>query len=109
MGADGIYSRSRASVVGGEVPLVSAGKDCYRCLIPTAGLLADPETAVFADSPGMAMQVTAVDRRIVLYPCSEGRMTNLVAFVPASEVGGIKKGGWASHRIALASRGLFGP
>lgn len=92
VGADGIYSRTRSSVIGHEVPLTSTGKNCYRCLIPTADLLADPETAAFVSEPGIAAQIAAADRRIVLYPCSGGRATNLVAFVPAKDVGSLRTG-----------------
>lgn len=38
------------------------------------------------------MQVAGDDRRICMYPCSSGRMMNVVAFVPRNEVGDIKKG-----------------
>lgn len=100
VGADGLYSRARASVIttgtdnDKEVPLVGTGQNCYRCLIDAEALRADPATAVFADAdaPGMAVQIAAPDRRIVLYPCSGGAVVNLVAFVPSVEVQGVKRG-----------------
>lgn len=55
-------------------------------------LQADPETSIFADKSGVFVQVSGEDRRICLYPCSSGRMMNVVAFVPRNEVGEIKKG-----------------
>lgn len=92
VGADGTFSKIRASVLGHEVPVVSTGKCCYRLLIPTADLLADPNTAAFADTPELAIQIAGEDRWIFLYQCSGGRSANLAAFVPKDEVGEIKKG-----------------
>lgn len=47
---------------------------------------------MFVDKPGVFVQVSGPDRRICMYPCSSGKMMNLVAFVPRDEVGEIKKG-----------------
>lgn len=90
VGADGLFSKTRSVVIGHVVPLFSSGMCCYRALIPTADLLAEPDTTIFAD--GLTLNFTAGDRRLVLYPCAEGKVTNLVAFVPRDEVGEIKKG-----------------
>lgn len=92
VGADGIHSQTRAHVFGHAVPLISKGTCCYRLLIPVADLLADAKTAVFADKPGVFVQVSGEDRRICMYPCSSGTMMNVAAFVPNEEVGEIKKG-----------------
>lgn len=92
VGADGIHSKTRAFVTGRQTPLLSTGKCCYRALVPTADLLADPQTKGFVDTPGAFLQIAAADRRICMYPCSEGKLTNIVAFVPRGEVGEIKKG-----------------
>lgn len=97
VGADGSFSKIRASVFGHEVPLVSTGRCCYRLLIPTADLLADPKTTAFANEPELAIQIAAEDRMIFLYQCSEGKMANLAAFVPKSEVGEIKRGNHFLH------------
>lgn len=91
VGADGVHSQTRASVLGREVPLVSSGMCCYRFLIPVADLLADAETATFADKSGVFVQVTGSDRRICMYPCSAGKMMNVAGFIPRDEVGEIKK------------------
>ncbi|KAF3767106.1 FAD/NAD(P)-binding domain-containing protein, partial [Cryphonectria parasitica EP155] len=93
VGADGVYSAARAGVLGREVPLYGTGRCCYRFLIPTADLLADPETKFLADTPGSFVEIMGVDdRRIILYPCSSGTVMNIAAFVPRSEVGEIKRG-----------------
>lgn len=90
--ADGIHSKTRASVAGGEVPMIVSGHACYRWLTPVSVLENDPVTRTFVDNPGHFVQITGSDRRIVLYPCSEGRLVNCVAFAPRGEVGEIKKG-----------------
>lgn len=92
VGADGIHSQTRTSILGRTIPLVNYGSCSYRCLISIAKLLADPETSIFVDHPGVFVQVSGQDRRICMYPCSSGRMMNVVAFVPRDEVGEIKKG-----------------
>lgn len=92
VGADGVHSQTRASVLGREMPLFSSGICCYRLLIPVADLLADAETATFADKSGIFVQVTGQDRRICMYPCSSGKMMNVAVFVPREEAGEIKKG-----------------
>lgn len=92
VGADGVHSQTRTSVLGRETALVNHGICCYRFLISTADLLADPDTSIFADSPGVFVQVSGQDRRICMYPCSSGKVMNLAAFVPRNEVGEIKKG-----------------
>ncbi|CAN8102484.1 unnamed protein product [Discula destructiva] len=92
VGADGIHSRTRASVLGREVPLISTGTSCYRLLLPTADLLADAETAVFADQPGVFVQIASDDRRICMYPCSSGKVMNVAAFVPSKDIGETNKG-----------------
>ncbi|KAJ4387129.1 hypothetical protein N0V93_007718 [Gnomoniopsis smithogilvyi] len=92
VGADGVHSQTRPSILGHETLLVNHGICCYRLLISVADLLADPETSIFADNPGVFVQVTGDDGRICLYPCSSGRVMNLAAFVPKDEVGEIEKG-----------------
>ncbi|POS81106.1 salicylate hydroxylase [Diaporthe helianthi] len=89
--ADGIHSKTRASVVGTKVPMMVSGHACYRWLTPVSVLQDAPVTRTLVENPGHFVQITGSDRRIVLYPCSEGRLVNCVAFVPRDEVGEIKK------------------
>lgn len=90
--ADGIHSKTRASVVGREVPMIVSGHACYRWLTPASVLENDPVTRTFLEKPGHFVQISGSDRRIVLYPCSGGQLVNCVAFAPRNEVGEIKKG-----------------
>ncbi|KKY15342.1 putative monooxygenase fad-binding protein [Diplodia seriata] len=73
--ADGIHSRARAAVAGRTVPLFTSGKCGYRWLAPTAALLDDDATRIFAEEAG-----------------AEGRVMNAIAFVPTGEVGEVERG-----------------
>lgn len=110
VGADGIHSHTRENVLDGPIPLASTGTCCYRLLIPVDDLLADEETALFADKPGIFVQVTGKDRIICMYPCSSGKIMNVAAFVPRDEVGNINKSDATSPKpctMPLADDGLF--
>lgn len=90
--ADGVHSKTRASVAGHQVPMITAGHACYRWLTPASRLADDPVAKTFLDIPGHFVQITGPDRRIVLYPCQGGQLVNCLAFAPREEVGEIKKG-----------------
>ncbi|OMP85202.1 6-hydroxynicotinate 3-monooxygenase [Diplodia seriata] len=95
--ADGIHSRARSAITGRTVPLFTSGKCGYRWLAPTAALLDDDATRIFAEEAGACVQVGGEGsngefRRIVFYPCSEGRVMNAIAFVPTGEVGEVERG-----------------
>ncbi|KAL1641007.1 hypothetical protein SLS58_006449 [Diplodia intermedia] len=95
--ADGIHSRARSAITGRHVPLFTSGKCGFRWLAPTAALLADDATKIFAEEEGACVQVGGEGRngefrRIVFYPCSEGRVMNAIAFVPTAEVGRVERG-----------------
>ncbi|KAJ0114666.1 salicylate hydroxylase [Diaporthe amygdali] len=90
--ADGVHSKTRASVAGHEVPMINTGHTCYRWLMPASLLADNPVTKTFLDLPGHFVQITGSDRRIVFYPCAGGEVINCVAFAPREEVGEIKKG-----------------
>jgi 2-polyprenyl-6-methoxyphenol hydroxylase-like FAD-dependent oxidoreductase len=90
--ADGIHSKTRRSVLGRDVPLLSSGNACYRWLVPTSLLAGDPATSMFVDMPGHFVQLAAGDRRIVFYPVAGGAVINCLALFPRREVGEIEKG-----------------
>ncbi|KAI3395934.1 hypothetical protein diail_645 [Diaporthe ilicicola] len=90
--ADGVHSKTRASVTGRKIPMITTGHACYRWLMPASLLADDPMTGTFVDQPGHFVQITGSDRRIVFYPCGGGEVINGVAFAPREEVGEIKKG-----------------
>ncbi|ROW14080.1 hypothetical protein VPNG_04104 [Cytospora leucostoma] len=93
VGADGVHSKTRRSVVGRDVPLVSSGQACYRWLMPKSLLTENPATNVIVDQPGLFVQVAGPDKHLVFYPLGSAAVTNSVMFVPREVVGEIKRGG----------------
>lgn len=39
----------------------------------------------YVDDPGLFVEWSANDRRLVAYPCSENKVFNLCAFMPSAE------------------------
>jgi len=58
IGADGVHSKSRAKIPGGDVRVFSSGKSAFRFLIPKAAAIDDPATKRFADRNGGLIIVT---------------------------------------------------
>jgi salicylate hydroxylase len=76
VGADGIHSKAVKSVTGFDNPAIPKGLSCFRFLIPSEELLADPETAPLMENhEGKARYYIIAagknTRRIVWYPCRE--------------------------------------
>lgn len=92
VGADGVHSKTRRSVVGRDVPLISSGQACYRWLVPNSLLTEDPATKVIVDQPRLFVQVAGPDKHLVFYPLGSAAVTNSVLFVPRDAVGEIKRG-----------------
>lgn len=80
IGADGIRTASGRSVFG-NLPTETQGLSAYRCMIPSARMKDDPETAILVDSAKVIM-VIGPDRRIVAYPCSSWEYMNFVCIFP---------------------------
>lgn len=108
VGADGVHSKTRLSVLGRDVSQFSSGQACYRWLIPTALLADDPATKTFVDMPGHFVQVAGPDKRIVMYPCAGGALTNCLAILPRGEVGRIKRSAsWPPCRRLFSVRFVY--
>ncbi|PNS19529.1 Kynurenine 3-monooxygenase [Sphaceloma murrayae] len=82
IGADGIRSAT-GNCVFGALGSSSQGLSAYRCMIPTARIRADPETAMLVDGAKVLMFI-GPDRRIVAYPCSSWEWINFVGIFPDS-------------------------
>lgn len=97
IGADGIKSEVRNTVLGGSEKLVAkpSGHSAYRALIPGDKVKADPELAYLFDQSGVTIYL-AGDRRVVAYTCRfEGRdLINVVAAIPDSENPAVAKESW---------------
>jgi salicylate hydroxylase len=80
IGADGIHTITGSSVFGQLKP-VSSGLSAYRCMIPSARMRQNPDTAMLVDSAKVLMLI-GPDRRIVAYPCSSWEFMNFVCIFP---------------------------
>ncbi|KAF7529416.1 hypothetical protein G7054_g9855 [Neopestalotiopsis clavispora] len=85
VGADGIYSKTRRAIDGGQSKLFGSGKAAFRFLIPREVALADPITAPLVEKKGVLSMWYGSDRRIVMYPCNDNEMLNFVLIHPDTE------------------------
>lgn len=77
--ADGVHSKAVETVVGYHNPALPTQKYnfCYRFLIPTAEIAADPETAIWTkDDDGKLKLIITEGRRLVWYPCRKYVLSN---------------------------------
>ncbi|KAF7335579.1 FAD/NAD(P)-binding domain-containing protein [Mycena venus] len=83
LGADGIASMMRTSILGGEVKSTSCGWSCYRSLIDRSKIEKVPELAWLHDGVSIACSVschgTGPFRWIFVYPCRDGTLFNVTA------------------------------
>lgn len=94
IGADGVHSRTRASIPGGDKKPFDSGKSAFRFLIPTETLKADPRIAGYITPSTLTMWI-GEDRRLVMYPCMDNTQMNFVCIHPSkeSEVEGTNEAG----------------
>jgi 2-polyprenyl-6-methoxyphenol hydroxylase-like FAD-dependent oxidoreductase len=85
IGADGVHSKSRSKVPGGDVKVFSSGKSAFRFLISRQSALDDPATRRFAERTGELIIWYGSDRRLVMYPTSHNQLLNFVCIHPESE------------------------
>ncbi|KAK3117133.1 hypothetical protein LTR53_001790 [Teratosphaeriaceae sp. CCFEE 6253] len=85
IGADGVHSKARASIPGGDKQPFDSGKSAFRFMIPTELLKADPVTAELVAKLGFLSMWIGEDRRLVMYPCVNNTMMNFVAIHPSRE------------------------
>lgn len=99
--ADGVHSNARKCVVGDVYHEKPTGLSCFRFLLPVATLKDDSATANLLPPSSSITEISSNDRRIVMYPCSYGRVMNIVAFVSREEAG------WTGHgRSCLENRNV---
>ncbi|OBT55583.1 hypothetical protein VE04_03595 [Pseudogymnoascus sp. 24MN13] len=80
--ADGVHSKAVETVIGHHNPALPTEKYnfCYRFLIPTAEIAADPETASWTEGDDGRIKVIVTEgRRLVWYPCRNNEQHNFVA------------------------------
>ncbi|KAK4556297.1 hypothetical protein LTR86_006441 [Recurvomyces mirabilis] len=85
VGADGVHSRTRASIPGGDLKPFDSGKSAYRFMIPRDELTSDPDTAAFVAKDSFLTMWIGTDRRLIMYPCVNSTLMNFVAIHPSKE------------------------
>lgn len=100
--ADGVHSQSRRTISGVERTPFSAGKCCYRWLVPTEIVKSDPGTRPLVERPGLFVDIEGDDKRIVIYPCGNNTITNCLAFVSMEDMWDPEKPGAMSRLHSLS-------
>ncbi|KAB2578789.1 FAD binding domain containing protein [Lasiodiplodia theobromae] len=85
IGADGVHSKARPKVPGGDVTASPSSKSAFRFLVPREAALADPRSAKYAARDGEMHIIYGSDRRVVIYPCVNNTMLNFVCIHPKEE------------------------
>jgi salicylate hydroxylase len=87
IGADGVRSVVRTTVVGKPWPAVPTGLSAYRLLIPTSDMmdLHIPEDSLDPRKP-LTTFLFARDRRVIMGPGRGGKVFGIVALVPDSKM-----------------------
>ncbi|KAF7679750.1 salicylate 1-monooxygenase [Alternaria burnsii] len=95
IGADGVHSRTVKSIIG-EVQKRSTGQNCFRFLVPTDKLQANPITKSLMDRIGLQSlnAFNSEDRRLILYPCRAGTLINAAVFYPDNADGQTIESSW---------------
>ncbi|KAK0657328.1 hypothetical protein B0T16DRAFT_425591 [Cercophora newfieldiana] len=92
IGADGIYSTTRKYIK--DTKLFSTGKAAFRFLIPRRVAEADPVTAPLVEHKNALSMWFGDDRRIVMYPCNDNQLLNIVCIHPESESHATERDEW---------------
>ncbi|KAK2624295.1 hypothetical protein QTJ16_006245 [Diplocarpon rosae] len=85
IGADGVHSRVRKSLIKNLSPPEPSGTSAFRFLIPVDDIRSDPMTAHFVERSGEMLLLYGEDRRIVVYPCKQNTQLNFIAMHPEEE------------------------
>ncbi|KAF5607442.1 3-hydroxybenzoate 6-hydroxylase 1 [Fusarium pseudoanthophilum] len=96
IGADGVHSKVVCSVAGRPPVRVSTKQNVFRFLVPIDKLMANPITGPFFEKLGFDCQhvFTTRDRRMVVYPCRNAKLLNIVAMHPAEDAGFESESSW---------------
>ena len=86
VGADGIRSQVRTSVLGMEVEPVATGVAAYRMMIKASDIEGDVEIAKFLNPrDSCTTMVMGHDCRLIMGPARNGEVYSIVAMVPDGE------------------------
>ncbi|KAG7291214.1 hypothetical protein NEMBOFW57_001226 [Staphylotrichum longicolle] len=101
IGADGVHSKTRSKIPGGDITAISSGKSAFRFLVPRQVALDDPLTAQYAKRDGQLIIWYGQDRRVIMYPCDANRQLNFVCIHPREESGVDQTSGWNTEANKL--------
>ncbi|KAK1688926.1 hypothetical protein BDP55DRAFT_702491 [Colletotrichum godetiae] len=83
IGADGIKSVLRQSIIGKEAPAIPTGLSAYRLVIDSSELEQDKDfTSVIDPRESFTTMIMGHDRRIIMGPARNGSIYSIVALVP---------------------------
>ena len=83
VGADGIHSALRESVIGEALTAIPTGISAYRMLIPIDSLSKiDVPASVFTPADPLTTMIIGHDKRIIMGPARGGKVLGIVAIVP---------------------------
>lgn len=75
--------------MGEDRGIVNTGQSCFRFLVPIEKMQSNPLTSALLEKVGLdgVHVFTTQDRRIVIYPCREGKLLNCAGIHPSSSEG----------------------
>lgn len=96
IGADGIKSVIRNTVVGEERTAQPTGLSAYRMLIPAAKLPTEqiPEGILRMEDPAATTMIVGKDKRVIMGPGRAGKLLGIVALVPDETTGEPSDDSW---------------
>ncbi|KAL0939819.1 uncharacterized protein CTRU02_206429 [Colletotrichum truncatum] len=87
VGADGIKSVLRKSVIGVEEPAIPTGLSAYRLIMDSSELEEDKDfTAVIDPRESLTTMIMGHDRRIIMGPARNGSIYSIIALVPDDQM-----------------------
>ncbi|KAL4867784.1 hypothetical protein BDV12DRAFT_209604 [Aspergillus spectabilis] len=92
IGADGLHSIIRKKIAPEAPDPTPADKSCFRWLLPAADIREFATTADIVKRGALMEWAAAGIARLVMYPCSNNEVLNLVAFMPTELVGNLGEG-----------------
>ncbi|KAL4929775.1 uncharacterized protein BDV17DRAFT_297965 [Aspergillus undulatus] len=106
IGADGLQSVLRKQVAPNAPPPTPADKSCFRWLLPASEIRAFDVTRDIVRQGALMEWAAAGTARLVMYPCSNNSVLNLVAFMPTEKVGKLGEGWEAAGNKGILVSGF---
>ncbi|KAL4747083.1 hypothetical protein BDW72DRAFT_206794 [Aspergillus terricola var. indicus] len=106
VGADGLHSIVRTKIAPNAPSPTPADKSCFRWLL-SASDIRESETTKHVVRRGALMEWAEGGKaRLVMYPCSNNEVLNLVAFMPTAKVGKLGEGYEATGNKGILINGF---